>query len=56
MENSKPVLNMKVRGRHSHERSRSKWEQQVMTEVTQREGMPWKESVEEELWEDRRQM
>jgi hypothetical protein len=32
---------------------RSRWEQQVMKDVIQREGRPWEEIVEYELWKDR---
>jgi hypothetical protein len=41
------VLNMKVKGKCPRGKMRSRWEQQVRKDVTQREGN------EEELWEDR---
>jgi hypothetical protein len=39
----KEVLNMKVKGKQQRGRLRPRWEQQVRTVVTQREGRPWEE-------------
>jgi hypothetical protein len=33
---------MKVKGKHLRGRPRSRWEQRVRKDVTQREGRPWK--------------
>jgi hypothetical protein len=49
----KKVSNMKVKGKHPRGRPRSRWEQQVREDVTQREVRPWEEIEEMELWEDR---
>jgi hypothetical protein len=49
---TKKVFNMKVKGKHPRGRLRSRWEQQVRTDITQKEGRIWEET-DVDLWEDR---
>jgi hypothetical protein len=50
----KKILDMKVKGKWSCGRLKSRWEQQVRKDITQREGRTRDETEkEEELWEDR---
>jgi hypothetical protein len=44
---------MKVKGTHLKGRPISGLEQQVRKDVIQREGRPWEETEDEELWDDR---
>jgi hypothetical protein len=48
------VVKMKLRGKYSAERLKSKWEQQVRRNVSQKKGTTWEEVEDnEELWENR---